>query len=54
MTMVDVALYASFSVASMSFMILQKGLDMWFIARSVYTTEYSSRPPAASRGRGDL
>ena len=33
---------------------LQKGLDMWFIARSVYTTEYSSRPPAASRGRGDL
>lgn len=33
---------------------LQKGLDMWFMALSVYTTEYSSRPPAASNGRGDL
>jgi len=33
---------------------LQNGLDMWFIARSVYTTEYSRSPPAASRGRGDL
>ena len=27
---------------------------MWFMALSVYTTEYSSRPPAASNGRGDL
>ena len=27
---------------------------MWFIARSVYTTEYSNNPPAWSRGSGDL
>ena len=33
---------------------LQKGLDMWFMALSVYTTEYSSSPPAASRGSGLL
>jgi hypothetical protein len=26
---------------------------MWFIARSVYTTEYSNSPPPCSSGRGD-
>ena len=24
------------------------GADMWFMARSVYTTEYSMRPPFSS------
>jgi hypothetical protein len=30
----------------------QNGFDMWFIDRSVYTTEYSKSPPAASKGNG--
>jgi len=33
-------------------MMSQNGFDMWFIDRSVYTTEYSKSPPAASKGKG--
>jgi hypothetical protein len=48
----DVALYASFKVEFKFFMISQNGFDMWFMERSVYTTEYSKSPPAASNGKG--
>jgi hypothetical protein len=48
----DAALYASFKLSFKFFMMSQNGFDMWFIDRSVYTTEYSKSPPAASKGNG--
>ena len=52
MMITDAALYASFKLSFKFFMMSQNGFDMWFIDRSVYTTEYSKSPPAASKGNG--
>ena len=42
------ALYAEQRLEWRSVITFWKGWDMWFRARSVYTTEYSNNPPFLS------